>query len=667
MIRVICIALLLLGLGGQMAAAELSLKRVILSSGGVGYFEYSADIDGDAALALDVPVGQVDDILKSLVVFDPAGGVAGVELPGRDNTIQAFGDAPFGPEALESPAAYLNALRGTEVTVQGPRPMTGRIVRAEPVTETIERASTQRTRVTLLGADGMRQFVLEDADTVQVTDPVLRQRIENALESLRADTSLTSRHLTVRVKGKGKRTIAIGYVAGAPLWKATYRLMLPADTAPTARLQGWATLENQSGSDWKGVALTLQYGNPVTFRQALYRSYFVQRPEVPVEILGRVLPDIDTRAREMDKTASGSAAAPAPAGAAFAMARSAPMPAAQLPAMAAPADATLVQETAEETIFAVAQTVDLASGHSTNVPIIDREVPATRVGLVPFLQAHPLASVRVRNDDSRSLPAGVLTLYDTSSGAVSFAGDARLGGLPSGETRLLSFSRDLRTLIETKQSTQPDTMTTYTVADGVLNYTVRTRRVIQIAATAPAHEARDLLLEIPKSNTDQTLTVDDGKTRVTEQTVTAFRIALSLTPRESHTITAWLDQPVRRSVALVDGDDTVIQSIVGEDKLNPSGRAALRHVLDLRQDAAHKTAEVERQRKLLEDVLADEERIRKNLSALGAADALRSRLLRALDVDETKIEQLRKSIDDAVAEADAAHRALAAAVTALRI
>src|ERR1700733_11639629 len=69
--------------------------------------------------------------------------------------------------------------------------------------------------------------------------------------------------------------------------------MLPAGTAATARLQGWATLENQSGSDWKNVALTLQYGNPVTFRQSLYRSYFVQRPEVPVEILGPDLPDID--------------------------------------------------------------------------------------------------------------------------------------------------------------------------------------------------------------------------------------------------------------------------------------------------------------------------------------------------------------------------------------
>ena len=162
--------LLLLGMGGPVLAADLSLKRVMLSSGGVGYFEYAAEVEGSETLGLDVPLEQVDDILKSLVVFDAAGGVAGVELPGRDNTVQAFGDAPFGPEALDSPAAYLNALRGIEVTVQGPRPMTGRIVRAEAVTETNDKITTQRTRVTILGAEGLRQFVLEDSDTVQVTD-----------------------------------------------------------------------------------------------------------------------------------------------------------------------------------------------------------------------------------------------------------------------------------------------------------------------------------------------------------------------------------------------------------------------------------------------------------------------------------------------------------------
>jgi len=196
---------------------------------------------------------------------------------------------------------------------------------------------------------------------------------------------------------------------------------------------------------------------------------------------------------------------------------------------------------------------------------------------------------------------------------------------------------------------------------------VLNRQVIHIAATAPAREARDLLLEIPKSATDQTLTVDNQKIAVTEQTATAFRIALSLTPGETRTITASLDQPARQTVALVDGDDTVLRSIVGVEKLDPAGRAALRHILDLRQDQARKSAEVERQRKLLDDVLADEERIRKNLGAVSAADALRSRLTRALDADETKIEELRKSIDSAMIELAGAHRALADAVTALRI
>jgi hypothetical protein len=670
MMRFVLIALLLGGLGGQAEASDLTLKRVMLSSGGVGYFEYAADIDGDATLALDVPLGQVDDILKSLVVFDSAGGVAGVELPGRDDTVQAFGDAPFGPEALDSPAAYLNALRGTEVTVLGPRPMTGRVVLAEPITETIGTASTQRTRVTLLGSDGMRQFVLEDADSVQVTDPALRDRVDRALESLRRDASTTTRHLTIRLKGKGKRAVAVGYVAGAPLWKATYRLMLQPAPATTARIQGWATLENQSGTDWNGVTLTLQYGNPVTFRQSLYRSYFVQRPEVPVEILGHVLPDIDTNAVAAKTIAQDETEAPAPtraiAGRMRMAAAAAPSPAPPPPPMAAPADTARGEETVEETIFTLAQPVDLAAGHSANLPIIDREVPAARIGLVPFLQSHPLAAIRVRNDDTRSLPAGVLTLYD-ATGSLSFAGEARLGGLPAGETRLLSFSRDLRTNIESKQSTQPNIITAFAVADGILTYTVRLRQEIHITATAPAREPRDLLLEIPKSAAEQSLTFEDAKTRVTEQTATAFRIAVSLAPGESRAITAWLDQPIRESMALAGGNDTVLLAILGSDKLSASGRAALRHVLDLRQDLAHKQSEVARQQKLLAEVEADEDRTRKNLLAVAASDALRSRLTRTLDADETKIEQLRKSIEDAQGEVDKASRALADAVAVLHI
>src|SRR5689334_9351160 len=77
------------------AAADLSLRRVMLSTGGVAYVEYAADVDGPATLGLDVPLDQVDDVLQSLVVFDSEGGVGGIELPGREFSHAAFGDVPF--------------------------------------------------------------------------------------------------------------------------------------------------------------------------------------------------------------------------------------------------------------------------------------------------------------------------------------------------------------------------------------------------------------------------------------------------------------------------------------------------------------------------------------------------------------------------------------------
>ncbi len=669
MIRPIGFALLLLGSTQAAWASDLALKRVMLSSGGVGYFEFAADVTGNATIGLDVPLAQVDDVLKSLVVFDRAGGVASVELPGRDNSDAAFGDVPFGREALQSPLDYLNALQGIEVTVQGIKPMTGRILRAEPFPEGTEKSNTQRTRVTLLSAEGLRQFVLEDAETVQVADTGLRVRIDRALDSMRRDAAQSTRHLTIRLKGEGARTINVGYVAGAPLWKTTYRLMLPENGAPTARMQGWATLENQSGTDWKGVALTLQYGNPVAFRQSLYRSYFVQRPEVPVEILGRVLPDIDTRAQSLDAGGAGRAAAPAPApalqGMALGKAMLAPAPA-SAPVMAQRAEPVTAEETAEETIFTLAQPIDLVAGHSANIPIIDREIPASRIGLAQMSQSHPLSSIRIRNETGPSLPAGALTLYDTR-GTVGFAGDARVGGLPAGETRLLSFARDLRTTIETSTAGQPEQLTTFSVADGVLIYTVRARQAIRLKATAPVRETRELLLELPKSSAEQTLSVEEGKAKVTEMTATAWRVGISLAAGATEVATVFLDQPVRRSIRLLDGDDATLQFLVTGDRLNGAGQTALRRVLDLRRDEARKQAEVAQLRRQMDEVQADEDRIRKNLAAVSAGDALRTRLTKALDADETRIEQLTKAIADAAAEVDKAHRALVDAVTTLRL
>jgi hypothetical protein len=654
------LALLLLG-ATPAAAADLVLKGAMLSSAGVAYFEYETEVDGPATLGLDVPLDQVDDVLTSLVVFDSTGAVGTVELPGRDNTRANFGNVPFGPDALRSSVDYLNSLQGVEISVQGPRPMTGRIVHADRVAETLPappgqpQATVQRTRVTILSPEGLRQFVLEEADSIQVSDPELRARIGQALESLRREANQSLRHLTLHSSGDGHRTVRVGYVTAAPLWKTSYRLVLPAKDGDPARLQGWAVLENQSGANWDGVALTLQYGNPVTFRQAIYQSYYVQRPEVPVEVLGRILPDVDTRARPAELALQKSA--PAPAGAARTLAAPAEI-------MAGAADQVQAAEGAEETIFQLPTPVMLAAGHTASVPIIDRSIPAERVDLAAGNDPHPLSAIRITNDTGASMPAGVLTLYD-ASGAATFAGNARLGGLPAGEHRLLSFAQDLRTTVE-RNTTGETTLASLTAADGVLHITTRQREMLRVTLTGPANEPRRVLVEIPKDG-DRTLTLEGGPIAGTEETATAWRVPVTLSPGEVRKLTAYIDRLESEQTALLADDAQVMMRLLNEQTLTPEARTALLRLAALRQEEASKRATLNQLKAQQALMLEDEDRIRRNLAVVAANDALHARLTRALDADETELDKLKQAIDQATVAADRAHQALADAAGSLKL
>lgn len=642
--------------------AEPVLKRVMLSSGGVGYVEYAARVTGEGLLRLPVPLDQVDDVLKSLVVFDSRGGVGGATLPGRDGAQAAFGDVPFGPDALADPLAFLNALRGVELEVRGARPMSGRLLRAERVPELPTRdGAVERTRVTLLTPEGLRQFVLEEAESVQVADPALRARIGRALEALRSDAGQSARVLSLRAPGQGEREIRVGYVVGAPLWKISYRLVLPAKDGDKARLQGWAVLENATGADWSSVDVALQYGNPVTFRQALYRTYFVSRPEVPVEVLGRILPGVDTRAvvAMAAPAPPPPPSAPAPAGALMRSAAEARAPA---PVMAAPSQAAAASEGEQETVFTLPAPVTLAAGHTATLPILDREATARRIGLVQPGRPHPLAAVRLLNDTPTTLPAGVLTLYDPTSPAM-FAGDARLGGLPAGETRLLSFAEDLRTEVRWQQD-DTSTLSAVGASQGVLRIDERLRTTTQVTLVAPAQEDRALLVEIQKR--PQATLVPDPALPPTEETAAAWRFELSLKAGERRTLSVRQDRIVRQSVALLEGEQAIAR-VLGLQGLDPAARTALQRLVDLRAARAARDAEVEKLEAQTAEIETDQERVRRNLAAVPATDALHGRLLRQLEALETRMQALRRSQEQARTAAEQAQRELEAAIGRLAL
>jgi hypothetical protein len=674
------------------AAADLTLHRVMLSAAGVGYFEYGAHVDGPASLGLDVPLDQVDDVLRSLAVFDSQGGVGSIELPGRDNTHAAFADVPFGPAALTSPAALLDSLRGEEIAVSGPSAMTGRIVGT--VAENVAPAATSpvpetHTRVTLLTADGLKQFILEDATAVRLTDAALRDRFGASLDAARQQSAASKRHLVLRSEGSAARDVTVGYVAVVPLWKASYRVVLPSQDGGRARVQGWAVLENQSGADWHGVDLTLQSGNPVTFHQAIYASYFADRPEVPVEVLGRLLPDADTRATAPMQAAAEAAPPPAffatasgTAGTERVIVQAQRRLGAKLPAfdghplLARPvgdadlAAAPQATETPIDTSFHIATPIDLARGHTASVPIVDRDIPAEQLDWLQLYSTRPVAALRIKNDTGLSLPAGVLTLYQQGQGGTAFAGDARLSGLPAGESRLLAFAEDLKTHAARLSNAQQTTFVGVKMSHGVLTNEVRYQREYLVTVTAPATEKRRVLIEFPNTP-HATFSLPGSGLSVLEETDTARRVLVALKPNETRTIRAVEETPGSIETALLlDGgqfDDQVVAAVLTQGTLDAAARAKLQGLMDLRTTESTKQAALQRLTSEQDGVAQDEDRLRKNLAAVTGPGNFHDQLLNALAADEAKLSSLAHAIAQAQTESDHAHDALAGAVSKLEL
>jgi hypothetical protein len=59
-------------------AGELPLKRVVLSTAGLAQFTHSGKVEPNSSVELSVRLDQVDDLLKSLTIFDKAGGIGAV-------------------------------------------------------------------------------------------------------------------------------------------------------------------------------------------------------------------------------------------------------------------------------------------------------------------------------------------------------------------------------------------------------------------------------------------------------------------------------------------------------------------------------------------------------------------------------------------------------------
>jgi hypothetical protein len=682
----------LFGIGGIDAARaeDMPVNSVILSTSGLANFEHRAHVDGNARLEFPVQLEQVDDILKSLIVFDGHGRIGGVTLPGKQPLTQVFKDLPFTKEQLASPTALLNAYQGAAVTVTAENfKGSGKLLQVVPEEEQVGQDKTvQRNRVSLMTDQGLKTALLEDVQSIAFDDPKIRAEVARALEAIRENGTAERRMLSVNLLGEGARDVTLSYVVDAPLWKTAYRMVVPETGAKKGLLQGWAVIENMTASDWNNVDLTLVSGNPVTFRQQLYQAYYVSRPEIPVQVFGRVMPRVDegsvATAKEeeaSDEGASNGAPVPvrqgrvqmhgmqAPAQMALKKAMPMGMARAQFGTMAAVSGGAMAMDAAEapaaapeppgmntlsqaanaaqsseattQVLFRFPDHFDLRSGQSMMVPFVSREVPMERVSLFQpeTHPTHPLAAVDIKNDGDSGLPPGVLTLYEESAllKGTDFVGDAQLPVIGQGEKRLVSYALDSKTTID-RQEKSASSEDKVAISQGVLRISMRTRAETDYTVKAPEKEDRVVILEHPRMGDYQLVTPDPKDVEVTPD---HYRIRVELKAGAKKTVPVVLETQTWQTYALTDmGTEQLTAYATTQGRLSAEDRKIFAKLADKRReidaiDQKNARLDTERQR-----LFQDQQRVRENLRVLSGRSELQQKYLDKFNSQEDRIDKI---------------------------
>lgn len=276
------------------SAVRLPVKRVVLYKNGVGYFEHTARVHGTQDLRIDFTTGQLNDVLKSLTAVDMGEGrITSV----RYNSTAPLNERlkslrlPFGQGTTGS--EFLNALRGARVEVRsGSASATGRLLSVEKSRKQDPHGNfTDVTEFSVVSEGGdLRTFELNPSTSVRLAERDLTEEVGKYLNLVGSSRTADIRSMTLTASGSGEREIFVSYISEVPVWKSTYRILMPEKPGEKALLQGWAVVDNTIGEDWNDVELSLVAGAPQSFVQNISQPYYVRRPEIALPETAQLTP-----------------------------------------------------------------------------------------------------------------------------------------------------------------------------------------------------------------------------------------------------------------------------------------------------------------------------------------------------------------------------------------
>ena len=638
--------------------ADLPVRGVTLFSSGVAYFEHAGTVDGDASAALRFKAGQINDLLKSLVLQDLDGGsVRAVTYPSNDPVERQLGSFQVDLSGSPSLAGLLGQLKGARLTLDDN--VSGTVVGVETKSVGEGQVKVEKAFLSLFTGSGLKSVATDSIATFTIEDARLREEFARALDVLAGARETDKKSVGLDFTGQGQRRVRLGYVVESPVWKSSYRLLMGDrdEAGSKAGLQGWAIVENQTDFDWNDVNLSLVSGRPISFRMDLYDPLYVQRPVVVPQLYQSLRPQQYAGGIEAERDAQAGDFSDLVAqrrsrfdgrgggGGGFGGGGGAPAAAAAMPApMDAAASVQSVADAAElgELFEYKVAGVSIARQSSAMLPVVTDPVEAEPVSIYnpTVLAKHPLNGAIVKNTTGKHLLQGPVTVYAQGG----YAGDAQLGDTPPGETRLLSYGVDLK--IDAQHEQKPGRTSTLTAAlsDGVLTITRKYRSEHSYVFQNETDAARTVVLEHPYDRGYGL--VETPEPYETTDALRRFRFDVPADGRETFVVTGetTADEAIRLT------EDFSAERLLALSRggaIPPKVKEALVKAADLQRQVAEASRRVSDLEAQVAEIVAEQDRLRKNMGAVDKSSDYYKRLLNKLDEGETQIEQLQSQLDEA--------------------
>jgi hypothetical protein len=185
--------------------------------------------------------------------------------------------------------------------------------------------------------------------------------------------------------------------------------------------------------------------------------------------------------------------------------------------------------------YAIDHPVSLARQKSAMLPIVSKEVEATRVSIYNrAVQAkHPLLGLRFKNTSGAHLSQGPITIFE----GPSYAGDTRVLDVQPNEERLVSYAIDLGTEVEPQTGDGTGAITSIKAAKGIITTVTRIREVVKYRIANRGPQDRTLLIEHPNRTNQQFKLVATDKPIEDTKDVYRFQIESKAGQESSLTVT----------------------------------------------------------------------------------------------------------------------------------